>query len=29
MRIIEMFRRGETPRHPPSPYPIVIRIDTS
>jgi hypothetical protein len=29
MRIIEMFKRGETPRHRPSPRPIVIRIDTS
>ena len=29
LRIIEMFKRGETPRHRPSPRPIVIRIDTS
>jgi len=29
MRIIEVFERGQTPRHPPSPRPIVIRIDTS
>jgi hypothetical protein len=29
MRIIEMFKRGQTPRHWPSPHPIVIRIDTS
>jgi hypothetical protein len=29
MRIIEIFKRGETPRHRPSPRPIVIRIDTS
>jgi hypothetical protein len=29
MRIIEIFRRGQTPHHRPSPRPIVIRIDTS
>jgi hypothetical protein len=29
MRIIEVFERGQTPRHRPSPPPIVIRIDTS
>jgi hypothetical protein len=29
MRIIEVFVRGQTPRHRPSPPPIVIRIDTS
>jgi hypothetical protein len=29
MRIIERFKRGETPRHRPSPRPIPIRIDTS
>ena len=29
MRIIETFKRGESPRHRPSPSPIVIRIDTS
>jgi Putative transposase/Transposase zinc-binding domain len=29
MRIIEVFKRGETPRHRPSPSPVVIRIDTS
>jgi Putative transposase/Transposase zinc-binding domain len=29
MRIIEMFKRGQTPRHSASPQPIVIRIDTS
>ena len=29
MRIIEIFKRGQTPRHRPSPPPIVIRIDTS
>jgi hypothetical protein len=29
MRIIEMFKRGESPRHRPSPRPIAIRIDTS
>jgi hypothetical protein len=29
MRIIEVFKRGETPRHRPSPGPVVIRIDTS
>ena len=29
MRIIEVFKRGQTPRHKPSPHPIVIRIDTS
>ena len=29
MRIIERFKRGETPRHRPSPRRIVIRIDTS
>ena len=29
MRIIERFKRGEAPRHRPSPRRIVIRIDTS
>ena len=29
MRIIERFKRGETPHHRPSPRPIIIRIDTS
>ena len=29
MRIIELFKRGQTPRHRPSPRPIVIRVDTS
>jgi hypothetical protein len=29
MRIIEVFKRGQTPRHKPSPRPIAIRIDTS
>jgi putative transposase/transposase-like zinc-binding protein len=29
MRIIERFKRGQTPRHRPSPRPIIIRIDTS
>jgi len=29
MLIIERFKRGETPRHRPSPRPTVIRIDTS
>jgi hypothetical protein len=29
MRIIEVFRRGQTPRHQASPRPITIRIDTS
>jgi hypothetical protein len=29
MRIIERFKRGETPRHPPPPRPSAIRIDTS
>jgi len=29
MRIIEVFKRGQTPRHRPSPRPIAIRIDTS
>ena len=29
MRIVEVFRRGQTPRHQPSRHPIVIRIDTS
>jgi hypothetical protein len=29
MRIIEVFKRGQTPRYQPSPRPIVIRIDTS
>jgi hypothetical protein len=29
MRIIEVFKRGEIPRHRPSPPPIVMRIDTS
>jgi Putative transposase len=27
--IIEVFERGATPRHQPTPPPIVIRIDTS
>ena len=27
--IIEVFQRGQTPRHKPSPHPIAIRIDTS
>ena len=29
MRIIEFFKRGQTPRHQPSPRPITIRMDTS
>ena len=29
MRIIEVFERGETPRHRPTPRPVPIRIDTS
>jgi len=29
MRIIEVFNRGQVPKHQPSPRPIVIRIDTS
>jgi hypothetical protein len=29
MRIIEVFKRGQTPRHQPSPRPVAIRIDTS
>src|SRR5262249_45241474 len=29
MRIIEVFKRGQTPKHPPSPRPIAVRIDTS
>jgi hypothetical protein len=29
MRIIEVFQRGQTPRHKPSPRPNAIRIDTS
>jgi hypothetical protein len=29
MRIIETFKRGETPHHRPSPRPVIIRIDTS
>jgi hypothetical protein len=29
MRIIEVFNRGQTPRHRPSPRPILIRSDTS
>jgi putative transposase/transposase-like zinc-binding protein len=29
MRIIEVFKRGQAPKHRPSPRPIVIRIDTS
>jgi hypothetical protein len=29
MRIIETFKRGESPHHRPSPNPLVIRIDTS
>jgi hypothetical protein len=29
MRVIEVFKRGQTPKHQPSPRPIVIRIDTS
>jgi hypothetical protein len=29
VRIIEVFKRGQTPYHWPSPRPIVIRIDTS
>ena len=29
LRIIETFRRGETPTHQPSPPAIVFRIDTS
>jgi hypothetical protein len=27
--IIEVFARGATPRHRPTPPPIVIRVDTS
>jgi hypothetical protein len=29
MRIIEVFKRGQIPRHQPSPRPVAIRIDTS
>lgn len=29
MRIIEVFERGQTPGHQPSPRPTAIRIDTS
>jgi hypothetical protein len=29
MIIIEVFTRGATPRHRPTPPPIVIRVDTS
>jgi hypothetical protein len=29
MRIIEVFNRGQVPKHQPSPPPAVIRIDTS
>ena len=29
MHIVEVFDRGETPRHRPSPAPATIRIDTS
>jgi hypothetical protein len=29
MHIIERFKRGQAPRHSPSPRPIAIRIDTS
>jgi hypothetical protein len=29
MRIIEVFKRGQTPKHQPSQRPIAIRIDTS
>jgi Putative transposase/Transposase zinc-binding domain len=29
MRIIEVFKRGQSPHHQPSPHPISIRIDTS
>ena len=29
MRIIEVFKRGQTPRHQPSPRPVATRIDTS
>jgi len=29
MRIIEVFNRGQTPKHKPSPRPIAIKIDTS
>ena len=29
MRIIELFKRGQTPRHQPSRHTIAIRIDTS
>jgi hypothetical protein len=29
MRIIEVFKRGQTPRHKASPCPPSIRIDTS
>ena len=28
-RSIEVFNRGQTPKHQPSPHPIMIRIDTS
>jgi hypothetical protein len=29
MRIIEVFKRGQMPKHQPSPRPTMIRIDTS
>jgi hypothetical protein len=29
MRIIEVFKAGELPRHRPTPMPAAIRIDTS
>jgi len=29
MRIIEVFKRGQTPKHQPSPRPVAIKIDTS
>jgi Putative transposase/Transposase zinc-binding domain len=29
MRIIEVFERGQMPKHQPSPHPFAIRIDTS
>jgi hypothetical protein len=29
MRIIEVFKRGQTPKYQPSRRPIAIRIDTS
>jgi hypothetical protein len=29
MRIIEVFERGQMPKHQPSPRPFAIRIDTS